>query len=152
MKIFCLCEIFFILLLKNYKRMGDKEHYDDFDVLAKMLEKRDQESPNESKDEEVKSEVKANDDIVLNPGKETKKKRPAASREPGNFDNVLQFSIHLSRREHILLKTMSFISGKSVSRQIRDEMTGYFNKVESWIRREGVDIENLRKSFDKNFK
>ena len=132
--------------------MEDKEHYDDFDVLAKMLEERDQKDPKGSKDKEVKPEVKANDDIVLNPGKVRKKKRPAASREPGDFDSVLQFSIHLSRREHILLKTMSFISGKSVSRQIRDEMAGYFNKVESWIRKEGVDIENLRKSFDKNFK
>ena len=132
--------------------MEDKEHYDDFDVLAKMLEERDQKNPNGSKDKEVKPEVKANDSIVSNPGKEKKKKRPAVSQEPNDFDSVLQFSIHLSRREHILLKTMSFISGKSVSRQIRDEMAGYFNKVESWIRKEGVDIENLRKNFDKNFK
>ena len=132
--------------------MDNKKHYDDFDLLAEMMEKESKKDTEGQERNSNDSDIRDEEESPLRPGKEKRKRKPAASREPGDFDSVSQFSIHLSRREHILLKTMSLISGRSVSRQIRDELAGYFNKVESWIRKEGVDMENLRKSFDKNFK
>ena len=133
-------------MLKIIRTMGDKKHYDEFDVLAEMLEKRDQDNSEKIKDKVVEPGAKASVDTSLGRGKVKRKQRLVISQEPDDLDSVSQFSIHLSRREHLLLKTMSLITGKSVSRQIRDEMADYFSRVESRIEKEGLKLEGLKKN------
>lgn len=105
--------------------MSDNEHEDQFDVFMRTIQESDsrsaeliEESPSEKK-QRKKRQVAS---TTIDPGKEKREKS----------SECRQFSIFLSCDDHKILSDISFLTGKSISKQVRECLEQYCEHFREW--------------------
>ena len=125
--------------------MDKSENYDGFELLEQSLRKVSVEK--ESEDEKQKKEL---------PGKVPKKEKKrgrSEQEEGGGSQGFLKVTVYLTVREHAMLKIASFLSRKTVSSIVREDILERVNGVESLLSGSGgFDLESIREKYDKVYK
>lgn len=80
-------------------------------------------------------------------------KEQGEQEEGGGSQGLLKVTVYLTVREHAMLKIASFLSRKTVSSIVREDILERVNRVESLLSDSGgFDLESIREKYDKDYK